>query len=154
MKRCLVVGLSRQPVVVLAPECPEQSVRIVGQRYRASESGEFTGLYDWLRGSKGQVLGVRYWPFETTAFLCNILADLPYVVIADDRAYMEIYFTAERAIDAERSRDQDFGTSKVFTVDGAAWALAFDTVALNALELHSLAALTPSTERAAVLDTL
>ena len=154
LSRCLVVALSSGPVVVLAHECPTQSVELAGQRYHASEFGEFTGFYDWLRDGTGKVLGVRYWPFETTEFLCEALASLPYVVVAVDRTYVEIYFAEERDIDAERSSDQDFGTSRLFSADGGAWALALDTAALSPAERLQVAALAADPEPAGARDTL
>ena len=42
---------------------------IGSKQYRDANFGQWTGFYDWLRDSKEQVLGVRYWPFEDTEFL-------------------------------------------------------------------------------------
>jgi hypothetical protein len=135
---CLLVALESRPVVTLAPACPDDSIDLAGQHYQDSGFGDSTGLYDWLRNHVGTVIGVRYWPFEDTQFLCDALAPLPYVAVAPDRSDLDIYFSDDRRFDPERSRDQDIGVSKVLSAGGAAWALAFDTAALGPAELHAL----------------
>jgi hypothetical protein len=138
--RCLLVALGPRPVVALAPVCPQDKIQIAGRCYHDRGYGDSTGFYDWLRNYAGAVIGVRYWPFEDTEFLCEALASLPYVAVAADKTYLDIYFSDDRRFDPERSCDQDIGASKVFSADGAGWALAFDTAALDRADLRSLMA--------------
>jgi len=74
---------------------------------------------------------VRYWPFEETHFLLELLSQFPYVVVAEDQSYLEIYFSSDCQVERQRADDQDFGANKVFSTDQGEWVISFDTMGLN-----------------------
>ena len=95
--------------------------------------GEFTGFYDWLRDSEGQLLGVRYWLDGTTDFILEQHRSLPYV--RDAGGAIEVYFGLSRAVDALKSADQEFLFSAVFKSLAGVCALAFDIEGLGTADI-------------------
>lgn len=136
---CLLVALASAPKLAFARECPASAFRMGGQDYRDQGYGDWTGFYDWLRSSPDTVIGVRYWPFDNTRFLADLVSSLPYVKIPQDSSCLEIYFSNGR-IEASASDDQSFGSNRIFySEEGGCWAISFDTAGLSASEVLSLA---------------
>lgn len=134
----LVVMLREQtPVLHLTGELGG-SVELDLERYVDIGEGDWTGFYDWLRSPTGAILGVRYWPFEGTAFLCQALAGLPYVVVDQERRGLEVYFSSDRDFDPQNSGDQEFGDNRVFQSEPGEYALSFATRAIEETELSAL----------------
>lgn len=128
---CLLVAFRSRPVLTLVEECPGDAFQIGDRYYRDKGYGDWTGFYDWLKDSAGRVLGVRYWPFEETHFLLELLSQFPYVVVAEDQSYLEIYFSSDCQVERQRADDQDFGANKVFSTDQGEWVISFDTMGLK-----------------------
>ena len=89
----MLVAFQPRLTLVLANECADDEVQT---RYGDKGCGDWTGFYDWLRDSDGNILGVRYWPFEEIHLPIKKLSQLPYVVVAKDKSYLEIYFSDGR----------------------------------------------------------
>ena len=137
-RRCLLVAFHARLALALVDECPGNEYQLGDKRYRDKGYGELTGFYDWLRDSSGKLLGVRYWPFEETSFLSDVLSEFPSVVVAKDRSYLEVYFSSDRRVDRQRSDDQDLGANKVFSTEQGEWAISFDTTALSPSEMENV----------------
>jgi hypothetical protein len=116
---------------------PLKGFFIGNKRYLDTDFGHWTGFYDWLRDADGNLLGVRYTPFEDTEFLIDHTTKLPYVKTAPLR-YIEIYFSEKRAIDAKRSCDQEFLYDAVFRSDDGDYAIAFGIEELSEVDLQGL----------------
>ena len=112
------------------------AIRFDDELYRDKGFGDSTGFYDWLRSAGGKIIGLRYWPFEDTAFLVDAMRPLQYVTASADRSFVEIYFGELREFDEQMSDDQDFGNAKVFGSDDGSWALTFDVTGLDDLEME------------------
>ena len=135
---CLLVALASGPKLAFARECPAASFRMGGRDYRDQGYGDWTGFYDWLRSAPDSVIGVRYWPFENTRFLADVVCSLPYVKVPEDGSCLEIYFSRGR-VQARASDDQSFGSNRIFCSEEGGWAISFDTTGLSATEVLSLA---------------
>ena len=81
---------------------------------------------------------MRYLPFEETRFLGDLLNKLPYVVVAKDKTYLDIYFSGDHRIDRRGSDDQAFGANKIFSTDQGEWVISFDTTALSMSEMEHI----------------
>jgi len=109
---------------------------IGSKQYRDANFGQWTGFYDWLRDSKEQVLGVRYWPFEDTEFLIDFAKGLAYVS-TDLSRYIEIYFSGQRNAEPNLSSDQDFSYDAIFRSDEGEYAIGFGAEALSEADVLS-----------------
>lgn len=110
-----------------------------GRDYRDQGYGDWTGFDDWLRSAADTVIGVRYWPFENTRFLADVVGSLPYVKVPEDGSCLEIYFSARGRVEARASDDQSFGSNRIFCSEEGGWAISFDTTGLSDTEFLSLA---------------
>ena len=97
-----------------------EGIRYVDQGY-----GSFLGFYDWLRNSEGQLLGVRFFPFEDFAFLFEITKQLEYVAVDQECRWLDIYFSADREVDESISDDQGFGGNMILRSEDGNYALSF-----------------------------
>jgi hypothetical protein len=135
---CLVVTLESRPRLAFVDDCPREKITVGGRVYRSADTGEWTGFYDWLRNRAGQVIGVRYWPFEDTLPLDELrqrLAPSADVAIAPDDSHLDVYFSSDHEVDTERSADQAFGGNRIFATDQGDLAISFDLTALQQSEL-------------------
>lgn len=134
---CLLVLL--RPTLTLARNVkwPLKEFTIGDMRYRDANFGEWTGFYDWLRNGDGDLLGIRYTPFEQTEFLTRELKDLAYVE-ADPPRHIEIYFSERRAIDPNLSCDQALLYDAIFRSDDGEYAIGFGMEELSESNLRSL----------------
>jgi hypothetical protein len=123
---CLVVVCSDEVALAVVPCCPERSFRHGNAYYEDQGFGDFTGFYDWLRNTKGRVIGVRYLPADELQFLCNSVAQLPYVVVDSQIKSIELYFSDDRSIDESASNDQEFGDNRLFKSTSGTFALSFN----------------------------
>jgi hypothetical protein len=118
-------------------EWPKDRLIAFGETY-SSSSGEWTGFYDWLRNADRELVGVRYWPFETTEFVISRASELSYVK-RHERSYLEIFFANERDLKPELSKDQEFLYDPVYLSASGACAIAFATDGLSQDDYQSLA---------------
>lgn len=139
--KCLLVLFRRQVTLSLIDDWPGAEITVDGETYRDVGSGDWTGYYDWLRNTQGAILGVRYWPSEETHFLVSTASPLSYSRVYDNerQPWVEIYFSDDRNVDYERSKDYDFVYSRVLSSDLAEYAICFDTGSLTSDELESIA---------------
>lgn len=123
---CLVVVCTDNIGLAVAQHCPEGSFVYAEGSYEDQGFGDFTGFYDWLRNSKGSVIGVRYLPAHELEFFCNAVAHLPYVEIDWQIKSIALYFSDDRSIDESTSNDQEFGDNKLFKSASGRFALSFN----------------------------
>jgi hypothetical protein len=133
--------MTKALIVMLAPDRPIVFAEAVGdafdhdrRSYRDTGLGDFTGFYDWLRDPGGDVIGVRYLPFEASRAVCDTVSTFPYVEVATDCSSFAIFFSSERAFDPASSGDQAFGGNRVFVADDGTYALTFDLDSLDEAE--------------------
>ena len=127
---CLVVVCADEVALAVVPCCPERSFRHDNGYYEDQGFGDFTGFYDWLRNTKGRVIGVRYLPADELDFLCNAVAQLPYVVVDWRIKSIELYFSGDRSVDEGASNDQEFGDNRLFKSASGTFALSFNASAV------------------------
>src|SRR5437762_12985942 len=104
--KCLIVFLRPTLAMAEMTSWPHSKLHVFGQTY-SSIAGDWTGFYDWIRNAERKLLGVRYWPFEATEFVISRASGLSYARVSEGRD-VEIFFSDERHIKEEFSKDQDF----------------------------------------------
>jgi hypothetical protein len=110
-----------------------QSMRLLDQR-----SGGFMGFHDWLRGfGEDHVVGVRWWPHDSSYVRLPSLCDKPYLDVHEGKG-VSIWFSTTREFDSSRSGDQAFGLSRILISENGAVALALDTDDLTEPELLNM----------------
>lgn len=115
--------------------------------------GDWTGFYDWLRNPAGQVVGVRYCPFDETRFLIEDLRNFEYIDVPAGGLCLEIHFWRGEHVDRRKSDDQDFGLNKIFRASSTSgWLISFDTTALSISELAGLRASPAKWEAVSVMN--
>ncbi|MDQ1813286.1 hypothetical protein RBA41_08215 [Massilia sp. CCM 9210] len=90
---------------------------------------EWFGFYDWLRTSKGEVIGVRLQldsPLDIDAERLNLLYSLDARNSADE---LYIFFGPQREFDAEMSDDADFGRNILYIGQLGSVAISFNSAA-------------------------
>lgn len=145
----LAIIFRAQLTLAKLPEAPSDTIWIGETRLIDKGNGDWSGFYDWLRDSAGQIVGVRFWPFEQARFLCDFLGRFPYVRVEGSHRFIEIYFRSDRNIAVGRSDDQAFGGNHIFSADGE-WAITFDLKTLASSEAASIDALAVNWEPACV----
>jgi hypothetical protein len=134
---CLLVALLPEIDLRLLAECPGEVYQAGDRLFRDQGFGDWTGFYDWLRDARGEIIGVRYWPFADTQFVTDRVRDLSYARVAADRSFVEIRLRPGDP-DQQGSDDQDFGNNRLLTTSAGELALSFGTGALDATELGQL----------------
>jgi hypothetical protein len=109
------------------------------RRFESLCIGHWTGFYDWLRPNRDQVIGVRYWPFDSAAFILDACRSLDYVRINDELENVEIRF-APGVYDDKISDAQDFAENGVWQAaeEGGEYVVSFRTYSLSAFDMASL----------------
>ena len=134
---CLLVVLRPNLTLAKGVEWPLKGFVIGEKQYHDANFGDWTGFYDWLRDLEGNVLGVRYTPFEETEFLTQEVGALGYVK-ADPPRHLEIYFSDRREFDEKLSCDQEFLYDAIFRSDDGEYAIGFGMEELSESNLSSL----------------
>jgi hypothetical protein len=112
------------------------TVRLLDQR-----CGAFMGFYDWLRKRSlpKRVLGVRFWPHESSHLPSDVLSGKPYISTTHNHKRIEIWFGPDRSYDKEMSGDQSFGFNRVLIAsNNTQTALVLDTYDLSPEEFDSV----------------
>jgi hypothetical protein len=137
MRECLIVMLQEELTLANGIRWPLKAFRLEGTVYQDVGLGEWTGFYDWMRQSNGDLIGVRYTPLADNRELFESTRSLGYTK-ADASKGLAIYFDAMQVVDDQRSCDQEFQYDAVFKSDEYGWAIAFDTIALTAEDRQRL----------------
>lgn len=111
----LLVGLSESPSPVYYEQVPpDEAFKQMG--LHETEFGSWTGFFDWLRTERGNVIGVRYWPFENTEFLLRLVSGAPFEI--DPAGALLIFLSSNRCFDQTLSDDQSFEEARLFSASG------------------------------------
>jgi hypothetical protein len=121
--KCLVLFLRPKLAMAEMTEWPRDRLSAFGETY-SSCAGEWTGFYDWLRNADRRLLGIRYGPFETTAFVISQASQFSYVK-AHEGNHLEIFFANERDVKPELSTDQEFLYDPAYLAPSGECALTF-----------------------------
>jgi hypothetical protein len=106
----------------------------------ANEMGIVTTFYDWLRNSRGTLVGARIYPFDLGIdFFIETAAALEYCRVVEGS--LEIYFGAERQNDPGQSALLDIIPCSLWrsSNDPSRFACAIPTQYLSAEEVERLA---------------
>src|ERR1700719_2322678 len=76
---CLLVILHSRLTLARDLRWPLKGFVVDNKKYLDAAFGNWTGFYDWIRDMDGNLLGVRYAPFEDTEFLIEHTTRLSYV---------------------------------------------------------------------------
>ena len=136
-RECLVLILGETLTILIQQTWPVSLLRHAGREYADTGHGEVTGFYDWLRNANGDLLGVRYTPFESTEFVLEALAAKEYVRVVP-RKFIEIYFGGAKHPDERRSNDQAFLYAALLSGGDETLALALGTEELTSADLNRL----------------
>lgn len=92
-----------------------------------------TGHFDWLRSTSGEILGVRYWPFDDAVHAVPVnrllmqCGSLKYAVLDSANRFVSIFFKCSVAEVAEKiSNDQDLGENGIYQNEQGLMALCFE----------------------------
>jgi hypothetical protein len=92
-----------------------------------------TGHYDWLRSVSGEILGVRYWPFDdeihkdSVKRLFEKCSLLKYTILDPNLQYVSILFQERgQEIVESLSNDQDLGDNGIYENNNGQMALCFE----------------------------
>jgi hypothetical protein len=105
----VVLSLRRMPQIIEISE--EEAIspvlRLAGQNFRDSGSGEGLGFYDRLINRKGEMIGIQQWidEFSHLQFFKNFMG----VEIDLVQQVVRIFFGDSRDVDEASSASQDFG---------------------------------------------
>jgi len=106
----LLVELSDTPRFWLAGEIPDERFLLNGVEYEDTGFGDFIGFYDYLRDTAGEVLGVRFFPFEDLDFAENKI---------------NLFASAKKDVDESKSDDQLFVDNKLYKSKNGKLLLTF-----------------------------
>ncbi len=98
-QKFLLVELSETPRFWLTCEIPDARFLLDGIEYTDAEFGDFLGFYDYLRNAAGEILGVRFLPFEDYGF-----SEKELLLLASEN----------KDFDEKKSDDQRFGENKLY----------------------------------------
>jgi hypothetical protein len=106
--------------------------------FKAYENDNYSGFYDWLRNSTGNIIGLRYTRLENLELSAiNTLKRLPYMDFTGNQI-MEIYFNSTREHIEDISNDQDIGTCKIYITSDFTFAILVDILYLTNKEFSSI----------------
>lgn len=98
-QKYLLVELAKTPRFWLADEIPDNRFLLGGIEYEDSGLGDFIGFYDYLRNSAGNILGVRFLPFEDCGF---------------SETEINLIASPDENVDESKSDDQLFTDNKLY----------------------------------------
>lgn len=146
-----MISVSQIMIVCLEPNAaqiafcvrtPKNGFVLGDQNYAITESTGWSGFYDWLRPRKGQVAGVRFWPYEWARFILEPCRFLPYVNVKEGN--IELLFVSS-GFDEAISDDQSFADNTIYESLLGQYAIAFSLYGLTDIEIRGLHSL-PNTK--------
>jgi hypothetical protein len=138
---CVIVILDEKLEFLYFNECPTAFDDRSHNTYEAHFSDDDNGFYDFLRCSKGDIIGVRWFPHEDSILRgdrTSYLKELNRTNIATDCQELEIFFSETRTIDDRRSGDQEFLKNNLFFSSHGKCAISFAIDGLSDQEKRSL----------------
>ena len=109
-RKYLLIESTEKPRFWLTDEILDKRFLLDGIEYNDRAFGDFSGFYDYLRNSSGEVLGIRFSPFEDCGF--------------HDKELL-LFASANEDFDKETSDDQRFGDNKIYQARNGAILLTF-----------------------------
>lgn len=141
-KRCLVMLFKPRPTLYLLEDYPGNKFVVNGESYcripaRNPSREGYIGLYDWLRSTTGNVIGVRFFLIDECAdFLKEHRKKFSYIKGSD--AYLDIFFNEDYNLNEEISSDQAFGSNSLYVSNQNEYAMTLGTDWLTQFELDSI----------------
>ena len=140
---CVVIVLGEKLEFLYFHECPtsfDDSSRDTYKAHFPNDDND-NGCYDFLRCSKGDIIGVRWFPHSDCILneeRTSYLKELKSTNVATDYQELEIFFSELRAFDEKRSGDQEFLENNLFYSTNGRCAISFAIVGLSEQEKRSL----------------
>jgi hypothetical protein len=131
---CVIVTLDEKINFYSKLHCPTSFIDCAGNSYVRYFADNDNGFFDWLRCTKGTIIGVRWFPYEERALRAKFISPLrklDNVVFDEDFLGITIYFSKTRIIDETKSADQDFLENNLFVTPDGKCALSFSTDRLS-----------------------
>lgn len=138
---CVILTLGEELEFTYYSICPDTFKDSAGSLYCKYYADDDNGFYDWLRCVKGEIIGVRWFPYEDDALRGKqtiYLKTLNNISLDDDLLGLTIYFYDFRSIDEPRSCDQDFLQNNLFFSKNGKCAISFSIDNLTEEEELSL----------------
>ncbi len=102
------------------------------------EDNDYSGFYDWMRNSLGEIIGLRYTRLDVfEPIIITALKKLPYLNFTYEKI-IEIYFNPNRDYIEDNSNDQDFGVCKMYVSANQTYAILLDILYLTPDEFSSI----------------
>ena len=102
------------------------------------EDNDYSGFYDWMRNSVGEIIGLRYTRLDGfEPAISTALKKLPYVNFTHEKI-IEIYFNPNRDYVEANSNDQDIGICKMYVSTNQMYAILLDILYLTSDEVLSI----------------
>jgi hypothetical protein len=133
----LIIFLRPRLTLAITDFRPGNGFDADGDHFRDDRRDEWTGFYDWLRDPEGQLVGIRYCPFEYLESLIEKVESFSYARSVPGR-YLEIFFSSLRNLDQSRSGDQAFEYDQVFLSERSEYAIAFGMKSLSTSDVERL----------------
>lgn len=138
---CLILILDEKLEAIHVPSCPTSLRDGAGNLYTNSYPEDDNGFYDWLRRANGEIIGVRWFPYEDGALdnkNTRYLKSLKYIGLGNDLREIAIYFGDSREFEEQNSCDQDFLQNNLFISKAGKCAVSFSTANLSEKERTNL----------------
>jgi hypothetical protein len=125
--QCIIFIMGKQLQAFQSDVCPKSFFDGSGNQFLQYRDDD-NGFYDWLRSPAGDIVGVRWFPYES--FLLKnkrnaYLTSLDYVDFGKDHLEVAIYFSNLREIDESKSSDQDFCENCIYFSNNGLVAISF-----------------------------
>lgn len=124
---CAILVLGNEIEFHFLTECPNSFKDRAGNLFTRYYLENDNGFYDWLRSAEGDVIGVRWFPYENDALkkCASYIKDLKNITINEDFLEISIQFFEPRSINESRSRDQDFLENNIYISKLGRCAISF-----------------------------
>jgi hypothetical protein len=139
----LLVTLGTNPELHWCAEEPRDEVELSGVKYALFNRE--VGFYDFLRSADGEIIGIRFSPFDVHP-LIDYAAALSYTRADRKRGYVEIYFRDGTGPAVVGIAEQAFGDDALWRSVSGTYALQVGTSELAEGELAMLRELVRSGE--------
>jgi len=137
MEGLLLIDLSEKPTCFHVDQL-EKKITIDNIVFDEYEDNDYSGFYDWMRNSLGEIIGLRYTRLDGfEPIIITALKKLPYLNFTHEKI-IEIYFNPNRNYVEDNSNDQDIGVCKIYVSANQTYAILLDILYLTPDEFSSI----------------
>lgn len=137
MEGLLLVVLNEKPTCFHVDQL-KKKITIDNIVFNEYEDNDYSGFYDWMRNSLGEIIGLRYTRLDGfEPIIITALKKLPYLNFTHEKI-TEIYFNPNRDYVEDNSNDQDIGVCKMYVSANQTYAILLDILYLTPDEFSSI----------------